>query len=984
MSIAPSSAKTLGSLLLGSPYMASCAPTPSTGSIAHSGTPSPSSPSSPAATPTPRPSIPSPKPADSSQPSTQPGSQPSAAPSGQTPPVTSLKISGSLNRFFSGRGQTLQLTFEARDAAGNLLDGAPVEWTSSRPQDFSITPGGLVTALVDDGYSEIQARVGSTASAPLLLSVSGAAGSGGNGAGQLSVQATPDSGSTGDAVTLTGSGFAFASQAGDNQIGFGAASGVVTATSACQLTVQVPETPAGVFNLSLQTGGRSLSAGSFTIRPRLSAVSASFSERGTPVLVAGQTLILTGTNFDPTPANNKLFFANLAVTPVTASATQLSVIVPGSLLSEGAAVNLSIETNGLRSNSVSGVTRVAAFTGFSPSQGAVGTLVTLTGRHFTGATQVTFNGTNAPGFTVVNDTTITVAVPTGSSPGPIRIVTPYGLLTSAQNFGVIRTPVITGFMPASAAPGETVVFQGSGFTGVTEARFDDYRNGGTGVVSPSFTVDSDTQITAVVPTTDLSNPYQQPSLLNAAGRGQAAATLVRRNRVWYINANATGARTGYSWADAASNAQSVLVNFIPGDEGWFATGTYKPGSLTGDAFVIDKVQVYGGFAGNETNRSQRNPTLYPTILSGDLQNDDNTAVTPFTSPTANSQTVVKMQGNATSLIDGFTIQGGTEHGIIVNNGGTLNQLLVRNNKASDRGGGIYFVNDQSTLSNSVISRNYAGSGFPGGGGAYLFSTTVTMDNVTFADNAAIHSGAIEVLTGTKLTLRNSSVLRNTATNGAAVMAERGGIVDQLQNVVLANNMSSEYASMYLENIQNNSVFDRVAIVGNTGPSPFTFSAVDPDGNPVNLKLQNLLLANNTSTGTRQLAFGGSGASAVTLQNATLANNFCSGAAGNVCSVFNSSALSTAFNNVLYWKDTPFTPTTGSGNVNLGSGGAPFLDPANPIGVDNVWFTGDDGFTLTSSAATAINMGTNAGAPAQDITLRNRVGLPEPGAYEYIP
>lgn len=50
---------------------------------------------------------------------------------------------------------------------------------------------------------------------------------------------------------------------------------------------------------------------------------------------------------------------------------------------------------------------------------------------------------------------------------------------------------------------------------------------------------------------------------------------------------------------------------------WVAHGTYDPGRLADTSFVIPAgVSVYGGFAGYETIRDQRNPKKYQTILTG--------------------------------------------------------------------------------------------------------------------------------------------------------------------------------------------------------------------------------------------------------------------------------------------------------------------------------------------------------------------------------
>ena len=74
-------------------------------------------------------------------------------------------------------------------------------------------------------------------------------------------------------------------------------------------------------------------------------------------------------------------------------------------------------------------------TGFSPTSGAVGTSVTITGTNFTSASSVAFNGTSAS-FTVNSSTQITATVPTGATTGTIGVIAPGGLATSSGSFTV--------------------------------------------------------------------------------------------------------------------------------------------------------------------------------------------------------------------------------------------------------------------------------------------------------------------------------------------------------------------------------------------------------------------------------------------------------------------------------------------------------------------------------------------------------------------
>ncbi|MBK6959658.1 MAG: IPT/TIG domain-containing protein [Nitrosomonas sp.] len=77
-----------------------------------------------------------------------------------------------------------------------------------------------------------------------------------------------------------------------------------------------------------------------------------------------------------------------------------------------------------------------AITAMAPSQGAIGTLVTITGSHFTPTTSVKFSGIEA-NFTVVSDTEITSTVPVGTPTfSRITVITPSGYTSSPTYFRI--------------------------------------------------------------------------------------------------------------------------------------------------------------------------------------------------------------------------------------------------------------------------------------------------------------------------------------------------------------------------------------------------------------------------------------------------------------------------------------------------------------------------------------------------------------------
>lgn len=68
------------------------------------------------------------------------------------------------NRFFSTVGQTqaLKVTLKAPNGQPISLDTLKLRFRSSRPQDFSIDDQGKITALTDNGFSEISVQIEDT------------------------------------------------------------------------------------------------------------------------------------------------------------------------------------------------------------------------------------------------------------------------------------------------------------------------------------------------------------------------------------------------------------------------------------------------------------------------------------------------------------------------------------------------------------------------------------------------------------------------------------------------------------------------------------------------------------------------------------------------------------------------------------------------------------------------------------------------------
>jgi uncharacterized repeat protein (TIGR03803 family) len=132
---------------------------------------------------------------------------------------------------------------------------------------------------------------------------------------------------------------------------------------------------------------------------------------------------------------------------------------------------------------------LGSFISILPSSGKVGRPVGILGGGLSAAIGVWF-GRDFATFTIVSDTYISTSVPAGSRTNYVRVRLPGALFQSNQPFQV--TPVILSFSPPSGPVGTEVTITGNSLIQTSKVVFGRVR-------AKTFTVNSDTQITAIVP-----------------------------------------------------------------------------------------------------------------------------------------------------------------------------------------------------------------------------------------------------------------------------------------------------------------------------------------------------------------------------------------------------------------------------------------------------------------------------------------------------
>lgn len=469
-----------------------------------------------------------------------------------------------------------------------------------------------------------------------------------------------------------------------------------------------------------------------------------------------------------------------------------------------------------------------------------------------------------------------------------------------------------------------------------------------------------------------------------------------QSAVWYINANAKGANTGGSWADAYTDLQSALALTSAqwGDEIWVAKGTYKPTTGTDQtkSFVMPSgVAIYGGFAGDETTSTQRNWTINTTILSGNLGMQKNTTIRANYVVTGGNQ----------AILDGLTISGGSSGmfndsvspiivnctfanntsinysfgaGIYNNNaspkitnctfcgnlagvgGGmynqyesapTLNNCIFIGNIATDVGGGMHSYCSSPTLTNCIFTSNTASGEH--GGGMFNCNGSSTIINCTFTGNKAEEMGGGMYNNGASPIVTDCVFAGNTASDGGGISNEDGSSI--LTNCIFTGNMvQDEGGGMRIDGA---TTMTNCTFIGNTA---------DSGGGIYNnnfysyykLAVINCILWDNSAN-----------------CGSEIYTNSCIITDINHCDIQGCGGSGVLWNSALGF----------DGGENIMSN-PQFENVDDPAGPDGTWRTQDDGLTLQPTSP-CIHAGTAVGAPLLDILGNSRQGQPDMGAYQYI-
>ncbi len=223
-------------------------------------------------------------------------------------------------------------------------------------------------------------------------------------------------------------------------------------------------------------------------------------------------------------------------------------------------------------------------------------------------------------------------------------------------------------------------------------------------------------------------------------------------RLIYVDAAATGANDGSSWADAYTDLQEALVEANESAPAVVrvAQGTYQPATSPAGDFsatfqLHSQTVLEGGYAGGlEASPNVRDVDRYLTVLSGDLAGNDSAADT-WDSPSRDDNCLVVVTGSGTdetAKIDGFTITGALWYGMRTCLG---NPHVARCRFTDNANAGIYACDCNSVVTECVFKGNGYKSSL---GGIFCAYGDLTVTDCAFVDNqgAAIRNdGTLNLL-----------------------------------------------------------------------------------------------------------------------------------------------------------------------------------------------------------------------------------------------
>jgi hypothetical protein len=381
-----------------------------------------------------------------------------------TPTISSLApTSGTVGTSVTISGANFGATQGSGVVAFNGTPATPTSWSATSivvPVPTGATTGNLLVAVSGVTSNGVGFTVGPAVSISTL---------------------SPTSSSIGSPVIITGTNFG--TTQGTSAVTFNGIPGAALNWSSTSIRAFVPA-GATSGNVAVNVGGVASNGIGFTVIPPPSISSLSPASGMT-----GVSVTINGTGFGSTQGISTVSFNGTQATPLSWSSSSIVVPVPAGATTG----NVIVAVDGVASNGFGFMVNGPQITSVSPSAGAAGTQITISGSGF-GNSQgngTIWLGSNSGTVVSWNDAQVVASVKTGSESGFVQ-VRQNGSGSNTVLF-TVNTPTITSISPTTGIAGTQVVISGSGF-GITQGTGQVWL----GTANGSITSWSDAQVVATV------------------------------------------------------------------------------------------------------------------------------------------------------------------------------------------------------------------------------------------------------------------------------------------------------------------------------------------------------------------------------------------------------------------------------------------------------------------------------------------------------
>lgn len=231
--------------------------------------------------------------------------------------------------------------------------------------------------------------------------------------------------------------------------------------------------------------------------------------------------------------------------------------------------------------------------------------------------------------------------------------------------------------------------------------------------------------------------------------------------VWHVDVNSASSGNGTSWATAFRSIQAGVDAAFDdgGGEVWVKEGLYMetPSDPAGSIVMREGVHLYGGFAGDETQRDQRDWADHAVNVNGYYARNN-----------ARAYHVFKGANNAT--LDGFVIVGGEANGP----------------EGDDKiGGGLLNAGVSPTIAHCTFAGNSAGWG---GGIANIDGASPLIQECTFGANiGTVNGGGVHCWTQCAARITQCWFFNNQGQNMGGAFLEGDGSSSTIDRCYFLNN-----------------------------------------------------------------------------------------------------------------------------------------------------------------------------------------------------